>query len=355
MQNSPAFNYEYQLDAQYPVRAEAQEKIRQAILVTAMVDALGGPTEFHRRFTFPLVTKMVPNKNFSLPPGVWTDDTSMTLCLARSLANCTPLPRSPGRDTSKKGGFDEKDQLERYLAWFQDGTLSAVGHCFDIGNTIRSALNIYADAEPNQDIHVTLQHIQAQLSANTCSGNGSLMRVLPIALAYGRNEALAREYARRSSRTTHPNEMCEEACEVWTQAIVKIMQASTSTGVPNYTKLDVVKTFADFPYANAKLRKALAFPVGTPPLPSRRVEHERHFRYYHPILRLVTKMHSRHGDFTKLIPTVDDLPSSGYVLHSLVAALITGHLTHKRRQDSFEIRFVAIPSTREFEIDSPRI
>ncbi|KAG6830739.1 hypothetical protein H0H87_007215 [Tephrocybe sp. NHM501043] len=314
---------EMRLNEQLPARASASMKIRQAILATAIVDALGGPAEFHKRFTFPLVTNMIPNNNFSLPPGVWTDDTSMTLCLARSLANFNS-PSPSDRHTSRNGGFDERDQLERYLAWYHYGNLSAVGRCFDIGSTIRRALDIYADGGQSRNIHVTLQDIQTELSEETCSGNGSLMRILPIGLAYWRDEALARDYARRSSRTTHPNEMCQEACDVWTQVIVQIMQASTSGEKSDYTKLDVVKTFAAFPYENVKLREALALPNTTLPLPSGPEKQEEHFRNYHPILRLVAKMRdmtAENVNLTKLIPSVRDLPSSGYVLHSLIAAL----------------------------------
>ncbi|KAG6896004.1 hypothetical protein C0992_010935 [Termitomyces sp. T32_za158] len=308
------------LNAQHPARATVAEKIRQAILASAMVDALGGPTEFRKRFTFPLVVDMIPNDNFLLPPGVWTDDTSMTLCLAHSLATFTPLGRS-GSHGSEKGGFDEGDQLRMYAAWYKHGTLSAIDHCFDIGGTMITALDIYC-ASRDQDIEAVLRDIRDRLSTSWSSGNGSLMRVLPIGLAYWRDENLAREYARRSSRTTHPNNMCQEACEVWTQVITQIMRASTTNEEPIYSKLDVVKTFAEFPYTDDKLRKALAFPTSP-----RTSEEEQgiHSFNHHPLLRLIAKTQSA------MIPQENDIPSSGYVLDSLVAALYCFLAT-----DSFE-------------------
>jgi ADP-ribosyl-[dinitrogen reductase] hydrolase len=69
-----------------------------------VVDALGGPAEFRSRFSFPLITRKIPNSPFGLPPGVWTEDTSMTFCLGRSLSTHT----LPNGDT-KRGGFDEGD------------------------------------------------------------------------------------------------------------------------------------------------------------------------------------------------------------------------------------------------------
>ncbi|KAG6829573.1 hypothetical protein H0H92_004122 [Tricholoma furcatifolium] len=310
------------LDTQCAVRATATDKIQHAILATAIVDALGGPAEFHKRFTFSLVTDMIPNRNFSLSPGVWTDDTSMTLCLARSIATFSPSPSADEHVT--RGGFDEKHQLDAYCAWYNQGTLSAIDHCFDIGGTVRNALDIYEGS--NRDIKIALRRIDARLNEEECSGNGSLMRVLPIGLAYWRDEDLAREYARKSSTTTHPNGICQEACDVWTQAVVRIMSASTSKEAPKYTKLDLLKVFADFPYSNRKLRDALAFPKGTPPLPMLKEEQEKHFYEYHPLLRLITRTQDKKidhgtGSFDRVIPSISDLPSTGYVLHTLVAAL----------------------------------
>ncbi|KAG5634674.1 hypothetical protein DXG03_005765, partial [Asterophora parasitica] len=212
------------LIAQHPTPASADTKIRLAMLATAMVDALGGPPEFHPRFSFPLVTTMIPNDNFSLPPGVWTDDTSMTLCLARSLATF-----------NSTGGFDERHQLDAYASWNEDGTLSAIGRCFDIGNTIQRALHLYRQ-HADQNIDEVLKRISFKLGGENSAGNGSLMRVLPVGLAYWRDESGAQELARRSSRTTHPNLMCQEACEVWTRAIVRIMRASTENQI--FDKLD---------------------------------------------------------------------------------------------------------------------
>ncbi|KAG6834786.1 hypothetical protein H0H93_007377, partial [Arthromyces matolae] len=315
------------LASQLPTQAPAADKIRQAILATAMVDALGGPTEFQERFTFPKVTDMIPNDNFSLPPGYWTDDTSMTLCLARSLATFrSTTSSSSSSDRTERGGFDEGDQLRWYNQWYKHGTLSPNGRCFDIGSSVREALSIYAR---HRDVENALQQIQVRLDREECSGNGSLMRVLPIGLTYWRDEKAAREYARRSSRTTHPNLMCQEACEVWTKAIVEIMKASTAetpTMEPAYTKLDLVQTFAEFPFTNAQLREALQFPAGTPVPPTHNEERERHFFKYHPVLRLLARTQNQ------TIPSEEDLPSSGY--NNTDSSTFLTELTHRLRLET---------------------
>jgi len=304
------------LAAQLPTWAPQATKIRLSMLATAMVDALGGPPEFHERFSFKLITTMTPNRNFGLPPGVWTDDTSMTLCLARSLATYTA--QSYGKHT--KGGFSEIHQLDAYSLWHDEGVLSAVRRCFDIGNSIQRALNIYA-SHPKEN---ALSFIRADLGGEESSGNGSLMRVLPIGLAYWRDIGEASRYARRSSQTTHPNEMCQEACELWTALIVRTLQKS---GSPNsrYSKLDLLDYIATFAYTNRKLREALTVPPSAPLRPGSDSALEAYYWNNHPLLRLIKETQIGKPIDSKIfpycLPTKEKLPSTGYVLHTLLAAL----------------------------------
>ncbi|KAJ7245336.1 ADP-ribosylation/Crystallin J1 [Mycena rebaudengoi] len=331
------------LYTQSVVPASAATKIRLALLATALVDALGGPCEFQRRFHFDFTTTMRPNDNFGLPPGVWTDDTSMALCLACSLAT-TPE------------GFHAGSQLDAYRAWWRRGTLSATGHCFDIGNTVSRALSVYEDARNrvgktaglrrllpqtraarNRDARkaadIALPRIADHLSSENCAGNGSLMRVLPVGLAYWRDEAAARKFARRSSETTHPNAVCVEGCEVWIGAISRVLQAAThAEGKTQLSKLDIFHYFATFPYATGALRRALA-----PDIPFSASEEdggpeamEAHYIAHHRLLRLRQSMlDERDPDapadkpesLKVLLPTTEALPSTGYVLDTLVAAL----------------------------------
>lgn len=345
------------------VHATADAKIKLSILGTALVDALGGPVEFHRRFSFPLTTSFGPNANFTsacgniLPAGTWTDDTSMTLCLARSIA---------------AHGFNEARQLEAYAMWYQKGELSAIDKCFDIGGTTLTALNIYLEASsPAENPHIPLTKIRDALSSAHCAGNGSLMRVLPVGLAYWRDPAAAKKYAGRSSSTTHPNPLCVEVCEFWTGMITTIMQHSITghaAGSTSFSKLHLLEYISDYPFKNELLKQHLSLPnkssgfaqlhqaarslVGSskPSKPTTN-RSEAHYWKHHPILRLVIQTaeglsspsNSRDAGATPIeydartppprshapkvdkfpfaLPSEKDLPSSGYVLHSAVAAL----------------------------------
>lgn len=123
--------------------ASTPSRIRGSLYGTAVVDALGGPVEFHRRGTFAPVTSYRFNANFGLKPGTWTDDTSTMLCLAQSLV-----------DTD--GIFTIHDQIRKYVNWYDHGYMSATGKCFDIGNATRHSLDIWrASTEEARSISAT--------------------------------------------------------------------------------------------------------------------------------------------------------------------------------------------------------
>lgn len=172
------------------------DRCRGAVLGLAVGDALGTTLEFHLRDHFPPLTGMIGGGPFELPPGHWTDDTSMTLCLAESLV--------------ESNGFDPVDQMRRYVRWWREGHNSSTGFCFDIGNTTAEALRRFEETgEPySGDTHPGT------------AGNGSLMRIAPVALRFAcaPREAVAR--AADSSRTTHSAAEAVDACRWFASLLV---------------------------------------------------------------------------------------------------------------------------------------
>jgi hypothetical protein len=159
--------------------------------------------EFRRPGTFAPLGDLVGGGPFDLPAGAWTDDTSMALCLAESLVEC--------------GGFDPVDQLERYVRWYRHGHLASTGRCVDIGNTVRAALERFERTrEPS-----------CGSTAPETAGNGSLMRLAPVALAWARRPRDAVRLAADSSRTTHAAREAVDACRYLSALLVGALQ-----GVP---------------------------------------------------------------------------------------------------------------------------
>jgi ADP-ribosylglycohydrolase len=164
------------------------DRYRGSLLGLAVGDALGTTLEFQRPDTFTPITDMVGGGPFGLKPGQWTDDTSMALCLAESLTECR--------------GFDPVDQLRRYCRWYWEGHLSSAGKCFDIGNTTRAALHQFEQ---------TGEPFPGPTDARS-AGNGSLMRLAPVALAFASDPKTAIMMAGESSRTTHGAREVVDAC-----------------------------------------------------------------------------------------------------------------------------------------------
>ena len=164
------------------------DRFRGCLLGLAAGDALGTTLEFRSPGTFEPIDDMVGGGPFNLQPGQWTDDTSMALCLATSL--------------TEQEGFDAADQMQRYVRWWREGYLSSTGHCFDIGITVQGALSRFErDGDP----------CAGSTDPNT-AGNGSLMRLAPVPMAFSGNPAEAISMAAESSRTTHGARAAVDAC-----------------------------------------------------------------------------------------------------------------------------------------------
>jgi ADP-ribosyl-[dinitrogen reductase] hydrolase len=114
----------------------------------------------------------------------------MALCLAESL--CT------------RGRFDARDQMGRYVNWWQWGHLSSTGACFDIGLTVRKALARFMETgEP-------FSGSEDPRSA----GNGSLMRLAPVVLFFHPQRDAVAHFSGESSRTTHAAPEAIECCRL---------------------------------------------------------------------------------------------------------------------------------------------
>jgi ADP-ribosyl-[dinitrogen reductase] hydrolase len=159
-----------------------------AMLGLAVGDALGTTLEFKRRDVSPLLTDVIGGGPFKLKAGQWTDDTAMALALADSLVHDPEL--------------DETDLMNRFVDWQRNGTYSCTGRCFDIGITTSQALARYKQ---------TGDPFAGSTDPDT-AGNGSLMRLAPVALQHWNDRASLAGVAAGQSRTTHAAPQAVDAC-----------------------------------------------------------------------------------------------------------------------------------------------
>ena len=186
---------------------ELLDRFRGCLLGLAVGDAVGTVVEFKPRDTFEPVTDMTGGGPFGVPAGAWTDDTSMALCLATSLL--------------EKNGFDAQDQMERYWRWYQEGYLSSIGRCFDIGNITRQAL---------EEFHITGDPMSGRIDPYS-AGNGSIMRLAPVVMLYYPDLEAVLHYSAKSSRTTHATLECLEACQILAGVIYRAFEGKKKADV----------------------------------------------------------------------------------------------------------------------------
>lgn len=176
-----------------------RERIEGGLLGLLVGDALGVPYEFHDPEDLPAreLLEFNPPAGFrrahqSAAPGTWSDDGAQALCLLASLLEHQKL--------------DLEDFGRRLLAWWEQGYLAVDGRVFDIGNQTRFALRQLAAG-----VHVE----QAARREVYDNGNGSLMRVLPLALWHRGSDRELIADAMRSSIPTHGHLRSQLCCAVY--------------------------------------------------------------------------------------------------------------------------------------------
>lgn len=159
------------------------DRLKGCFFGSIVGDALGMPYEFKNAEHIEYVPEMQAGGPFNLPLGCWTDDSIMMLCTANSLI--------------EKGKFDIRDQLLKYLRWYEDGYMSPYKGCFDVGNQTRKALENFS-----KDFNAFSTPYDLK-----SSGNGALMRINVFPLAYSEFSQVA-QFAYYNTMATHNNPLC---------------------------------------------------------------------------------------------------------------------------------------------------
>lgn len=175
-------------------------------------DAVGVPYEFGPARPAETVVFGKLDGTWHQPPGTWSDDGALALALLDSI-----VPDGPARRRGpRKPVFDIDDQGRRALAWRDAGAYTPdLEGRFDIGGTTNLALSRIAEGVPAIDAGPTNEH---------ACGNGSLMRILPVALAF-RNLRYPEliEKAHQASRVTHGHPRCQVACAVYCVVVAELL------------------------------------------------------------------------------------------------------------------------------------
>jgi ADP-ribosylglycohydrolase len=181
--------------------AARADRIEGVLLGAACGDALGVPYEFGRP---PAGEPLMRGGGLGpYAPGEWSDDTQMSVCIARVSATGADLT-SPLALDDIAAGFEQ---------WYAGGAS-------DVGNQTRSVLGAVVAGSPTrpaQDARLASYALHAQTGHT--AGNGSLMRTAPVALAFLDDPVALADRARAISGLTHADPLTGDACVLWCHAI----------------------------------------------------------------------------------------------------------------------------------------
>lgn len=239
--------------------------VKAGIFGVCIGDALGVPVEFKSRETlkkFP-VENMQEFGSWNQPKGTWSDDSSLTLCIAEELTK----------------GYDLEKIGQSFVKWVKYGHWTAHGKLFDIGGTTRHSIARLIKGE------------SAKFSGNIFeedNGNGSLMRTLPLAFYLKEEENIEKLYqtVKEVSSITHGHFRSVFACFIYVIFAIELIKGKDKKQAYNHIQKAALE-FAGVQGFNPK-----------------------EIQLFERILK---------NDISKY--KEDTISSSGYVLHSLEASL----------------------------------
>ena len=185
-------------------KIDRTEKIKAVLFGVAVGDALGLPVQWRSREELRRqpVREMVGYGTFNMPPGTWSDDSSLTFCLAEALTK----------------GFDLNIIAQNFLEWFHKGYWTPEREAFDIGTTTSEAIYRLSQG--------TFPEIAGSTSEYS-NGNGSLMRISPLVF-YIKDKPIEErfEITRKVSSITHRHIRSVIACFYYLEFMRKLLSSS---------------------------------------------------------------------------------------------------------------------------------
>jgi len=255
-----------EIDDNYPRLDDnkTNDKMKAGVIGFAVGDALGVPVEFLNRIVLQRrpVKDMIGYGSHKVPEGTWSDDTSLMIASMDSIREI--------------GDIDFEDIMHKFSEWVNQAKYTATNELFDIGIATRRAIMNFMDGK---------EAIDCGMKGIRENGNGSLMRILPFVYylnSYNFNEDEKTLLINHASSLTHSHEISQLGCKIYTDYVTLLLE-----GVDKIKALEMLKNNDYSRYYSKKTIKE-----------------------YDRILN---------GDLDSL--SIDEIKSSGYVVHSLEASL----------------------------------
>jgi len=202
------------------------QRILASILGFAVGDALGVPVEFKKREALKK-TPIIDMEEFgshNQPKGTWSDDTSMMLATMDSIG--------------EKDDIIFENIMNNYRKWLDEKSYTATNQVFDVGIGTKRAIEKYKNG---------YKAVKCGSSDYYNNGNGSLMRILPIALYASVNNYNEKEIVETLyyySSMTHSHEISIMGCKIFCDYIKEIIEGNSPIeALENISNLDYDKYY----------------------------------------------------------------------------------------------------------------
>ena len=201
-------------------------KIKDGIIGHAIGDAMGVPVEFKDRESLMYNPVKDMRRSYAGDKGTWSDDTSMEIATIDSYIN--------------NNGWNYDDIMINFGDWINDARYTARGNTFDVGRTCLTAIRYY--------LQKGTPALESGLDDINSNGNGSLMRILPVAYYcfYKKlNNLDIYEIVKNISSLTHRHEISILGCYIYVLYVIKLLQEKDKYSAYNMIKIEDYSMFSE--------------------------------------------------------------------------------------------------------------
>lgn len=201
-------------------------RVLDGIFGLCVGDALGLPVQgiSRKEIKENTVTGMIGYGVFNQPPGTWSDDSSLTFCLAESLCN----------------GYNLEDIADKFCKWLYEGYWTPFEFAFDIGITTNNAIN---------RLKIGVNPHNSGDTDEYCNGNGSLMRILPLSFYLENFDQEERfKIIHEVSSITHAHPRSLIACSIYIHVAINLLKGDNKIKAYENMKGIILDFYRKAPY-----------------------------------------------------------------------------------------------------------
>lgn len=179
-------------------KRDIKSKVLSTLYGGIIGDLLGVPVEFRQRGTFQ-IEDVVGYGTYNQPPGTWSDDTSLTLCLIENMV--------------EQGTME--DLMMKFVQYQDDGYWTPFGEMFDIGRTTVESITRF----------------RRGILPNSCggksvydNGNGAIMRLAPLTFMLHNEIDFVKksEVIKQYTETTHAHPRSIVGSIIYVECLIRL-------------------------------------------------------------------------------------------------------------------------------------